>query len=401
MKHSSLIDTKENENQQIADQFNNNALVTPLLITRLRMELIYLIRKLMTKKKCSEKWNFCMKTIISSVLFFLLISSCKLSDRNGNVEVVNISPVDSLSVFMGLPLFADFYDNKLFVMDIHGENGFMNVIDVQKDSLLFSFAKRGNGPNEYLHIANINISSDDSNGVTIGVYDPASKRYRIYSYDSLCVHGEKTLPFSTLHLPRESRYTELISLNSAFIATDLSGKSRFVLFDDSLKNERYVCNYRPKPIESIPNTLHAMAHHGKTVVSPDRKTIANIIYIAELFSVFHIDHNEVVPAWDYIVKEMDYITDGDRIKGNTPLGYLSAAFGDKYIYGLFCGKEEDKESFATYADEVHVFSQDGKLIKKLHLEMPAFGITIDREKRMLYTIVHEPDPQILIYHLPE
>ncbi|MDR1373054.1 MAG: hypothetical protein LBJ17_08090, partial [Dysgonamonadaceae bacterium] len=93
---------------------------------------------------------------------------------------------------------------------------------------------------------------------------------------------------------------------------------------------------------------------------------------------------------------MDYsVEKNDLIVNKTPMGYLSAAFGNENIYGLFCGKEENKESIATYADEIHVFSPDGKLIKKLHLGTSAFGITIDREGRMLYVIVHEPEPKIL------
>ncbi|MDR1116138.1 MAG: TolB-like 6-bladed beta-propeller domain-containing protein [Tannerella sp.] len=347
----------------------------------------------------SKKWSFSMKIPVLSILFSFIISSCTFSGKDDDIPVVNLSSVDSLSVYMGLPLFAEFYDNKLFVMDLYGEDGFIKVIDVKKDSLLFSFAKQGNGPHEYLHISNINIVNENLSETTIGVFDPASKKYRIYSYDSLFAQGTNAVPVSTLNLPEGSRYTELIRLDSAFAATDLSGKGRFAILDSSLENERHVCDYRPKPAASVPNTIHAMAHHGKTFVSPDRKTIANIIYIAEVFSVFHADRRDIVPAWDYVVKEMDYKTDGDRIDSNTPLGYLSAAMDDEYIYGLFCGKEEDKQSSATYANEIHVFSGEGKLIRKLHFEASAFGITIDRENRILYTLVHEPEPHILAYRL--
>ncbi|MDR3268454.1 MAG: hypothetical protein LBT83_05250, partial [Tannerella sp.] len=109
-------------------------------------------------------------------------------------------------------------------MDIYGEEGFIKVVDTEKDSLLFSLAKRGEGPNEYLHVGNINICEDETNGITLGIYDPVLKAYRTYSYDSLCMQGGTTLPISTGHLPRESRYTELLNLNSAWLATDLTGK---------------------------------------------------------------------------------------------------------------------------------------------------------------------------------
>jgi hypothetical protein len=83
------------------------------------------------------------------------------------------------------------------------------------------------------------------------------------------------------------------------------------------------------------------------------------------------------------------------------MGYLSGTMDDTYIYGLFCGKEEDPNAVATYADEIHVFTYDGKLKKKFQLATPAFGICIDRKEHVLYTIVHDPEPQILRYNLPK
>jgi hypothetical protein len=342
-----------------------------------------------------------LKPVFAAVALFMLLLSCKLADGNEEVQMTKITPVDTLSVFMGLPLFAEFYDNTLFVMDMHGEDGLIKVIDVRNDSLLFSFAKRGNGPNEYLHVANLQVNDSRPGNATIGLFDPASRAYRIYSCDGLLAQGANTLPLSTLHLPYESRYTELISLDPGYMATDLTGKGRFVLLDDSLKNERHTCHYRPKPIASLPDHIHAMAHHGKTFVSPDRKTIANIIYIAELFSVFRKEGGEIVPAWDYVIKEMDYRMEGDNILNNTSMGYLSGTMDDTYIYGLFCGKKEELNAAATYADEIHVFTYDGKLKKKLQLATPAFGICMDRKAHVLYAIVHEPEPQIVRYDLSE
>jgi hypothetical protein len=354
------------------------------------------------EKRNRKMRSLCLKVTVSVATLFVALSSCTSAGGKDEAPATKILPVDTLSVFMGLPLFAEFYDNTLFVMDIHGEDGLIKAIDVRNDSLLFSFARRGNGPGEYLHVANMQVNGGDrTDDATIGLFDPASKTYRIYSCDSLFAQGANALPVSTLHLPHESRYTELIRLGSGYIATDLTGKGRFVLPDDSLKNERYACRYRPKPVASVPDHLHAMAHHGKTFVSPDGRTIANIIYIAELFSVFRVDHNEVVPAWDYVIREMDYRLEGDNIRTNTPMGYLSGAMDDTCIYGLFCGKEEEANAIATYADEIHVFTYDGKLKEKLQLATPAFGICIDRKERALYAIVHEPEPQIMKYHLPE
>ena len=330
-----------------------------------------------------------------SLLFF--ISSCSYSDKKNVVDTINIFPVDSLSTFIGLPIFINYYDDKLFVVEAFGSERFIKVIDVVNDSLIFSFVDRGSGPNECLSVASLDIYDDDNHGTVVGIYDLSSRIYQVYSYTELLEMKHLTEPILRKRFP-DSRYGSFIRLDSMYLATNLGGGKRFILYDDSLNNGKPVCDYRPKPSAEIPDALHALLHNGRTFVSPDRKKIGSVIFLAPLLSVFTVEKQNVQPAWDYVIEEMNYTVRGNDYKINTPTGYLSGAFSEKYVYGLFCGK---KEGESDYGDELDVFSYDGELLRKYHLAQPAFGISIDEVNNKLYVLVHEPEPTILIYHIDD
>jgi hypothetical protein len=338
-----------------------------------------------------------MKSNIKFFFIYLLLflSSCSYSDKKNTVDTLNIFPTDSLSVFMGLPMFAEYYDDKLFVMDLFGSDGFIKVIDLNSDSLMFSFAVKGNGPNEYLNVSSIDIYSDDNSDAIVGIYDLMGRTYRTYSYSNLCTLQHQAQPMLTKNFT-DKRYSSIIRLDSMYLATDLNGEKRFMVYDEFLSNGQSVCDYRPKPSGAFPDELHARLHNGSTFVSPDRKTIGNTIFLAPILSVFTTEKQNIRSAWEYVIKEMDYTVRGDNYTLKTPKGYISGAFSNKYVYALFCGKEENE---GDYADELDVFSYDGKLFKKYRLAQPAFGICVNESKNELYALVHEPEPKIYIYHL--
>ena len=340
-----------------------------------------------------------MKSNIAFFIIFLcffFMSSCSFSDKKETVNVVNIFPVDSISTFVEFPLFVKYYDNKLFVIEAFGQNRFIKVIDTVNDSLMFSFVDRGNGPNECLSVVSIDIYDDDTYGTVVGIFDVMSRIYQVYSYVELFEMKHLAQPVLKKHFPN-SRYCSFNKADEMFIATDLSGNNkRFMLYDYSFDNKKSVCEYRPKPSETFSDETHAILHNGRTFVSPDRNLIGNVIFIAPVLEIFTVEKQNVQPAWEYVIKEMDYTVNGNRSKSKTTLGYLSGVFSDKYIYALFCGKEENE---GNYGNDLDVFSYDGEFLKKYRLAQPAFGICIDESKNKLYTLIHEPEPKILIYHI--
>ncbi|MDR1582919.1 MAG: TolB-like 6-bladed beta-propeller domain-containing protein [Prevotellaceae bacterium] len=342
-----------------------------------------------------------MKTrnfIVLCVLF--LVASCEV--KKSTPVLKTIFPLDSLTVFQGLPVHLTIYEpkQKLFVIDHPSAgNNMINVIDITSDSLSFSFARKGQGPNEYLSVSNIEIYEEKSK-LIVGVFDLSTNIYRKYDYDSLIFYKENVVPLHTQKNNTEYRFHYLYKIDSGYIATGFFTEGKFAILDTALKMKHFSCEYRPKPSRNIPDKLNAKANHGFRFLSPDRKFLGNTIYIASVLNLYKIDGNEISPQWEYVLKEIDYdVRDGNYV--NTQVeGYLSGCMTDSRIYVLYCGIKKDMNATATYARELHVFNYDGILVEKFDMGRDLFGICIDNRRKRMYAITHNPEPRILIYELP-
>jgi hypothetical protein len=342
-----------------------------------------------------------IKNLFTTVFCVCIVFLESCNPNKENPDISFISPVDSLSVHLGIPVFAKYYDNKLFIMDVYGKNGLIQVVDIDKDSILFSFAQKGVGPGEYQHISNIDIYDDNSNTI-LGILDPITKTYRQYSYDSLLINKSESKSLKHFRLETDITLTDFYKMDSIYVGTGITDKGKFVLFSDSFTNERYQGYYRPKPHKSIPDILHVRANLGRTFISPDRKTIANTVYIAGTLDVFEIlDNGNIRHKGEHVINEIDYSIEGDAFRNNNVIGYLSGDITKKFIYALYSGEKEDQNEIATYGRQIHVFNYSGKLIKKYDIQKHVFGITIDKEKNRLYAIAHIPEPKVFVYQLDE
>ena len=342
------------------------------------------------------------KQILYMIFIFLCGFSCTQKGNDKDASLDYILPTDSLSVFLGIPVYSEFFDNKLFVFDIFGEDGFVKVIDMQKDSTLFSIAKRGSGPNEYLHVSNIDIYKE-RDSVFVALLDPVQKKYYKYLYEDLMTMQDKTLPNKKIDVETGVLLTNMLNVSpSCFLASGLTEKGKFISLDKDLKEIGVYGKYRPKPNSSIPDIVHARANLGKIFISPDKKTIGSIINNAGVLEVYKINDNIPYLSNEYIIDDIDYKMDGSNIL-NEKIGYLSGTMSDRFIYVLYSGEKEDRNSdaIATYGHEVHIFNYDGDLLKKIDIQRSAFDISIDGDNNILYVVSHVPESTIYIYKLDE
>jgi hypothetical protein len=339
-----------------------------------------------------------MKNQLLIASFALLLwGSCSTSRKEISIE--KKMPTDSLSVFLGMPIAMNLHDEKLFVVDFYGEDGMLKVIDVRLDSSLFSIAKRGEGPNEYLSISNIDIFME-SDQVMLALFDPSTKKYRQYSYEDLLANKSETLPFTNRAVKSDSFITEFFKIDSTYISTGVFDVVKFALYDDSLTFVKNACTYRPKPSPSIPDRIHAMANHGTSALSPDRKIIGNVVYIAGVINVFDVNKQAITPLWDYVIKEIDYsIEANNRIVNNQVYGYLSLSITDKYVFALYSGRNDNPNESTSYGNEIHLFDYQGNLLKKIDIQRDLLRICMDEKGKKMYAITHSPEPKILIYDM--
>jgi hypothetical protein len=332
-----------------------------------------------------------MKNI--SILFCVCLVLCSCSSQNQNITIEKTVPLDSLSVFLGMPTTIKVYNNLLYVMDFFGEDGFVKVIDSNKDSLLFSFARKGQGPNEYISIINIDVY-EENNKTIVSLFDPALKVVRYYDQDSLLLQKDKCVPFQVAKY-NDLRLFDMCKLTTGYIATGFFEKEKFVMLTDSLQVKQYSGSYRNKPNEAIPDMIHATAHYGAMFVSKDRKTLGSTIYMAGVLEVYAMDDNLPVKKWEYVINDFDYVVNDNNIDNKQVIGYMSGDFLQENIYAIYSGQEDD--GLTPGAKELHVFDEKGTLVKKYDLQRNVIGISINPTNRKLYAITYEPEPHILVY----
>lgn len=337
-----------------------------------------------------------MKYISFWVSTFFLLVSCH-NKQDVRKEHRKLFPSDSLSFFVGLPAEMEVYDNTLFVHDFYGEKGLAKVVDINKDSTLFSFLEKGVGPNEYISISNLDFfKSRDQDA--LGIFDVSTKTYRSYFIDSLLIHKNQTPPFFTKRSNLPFAINQLFKVNGGYIANGYFPDGKFALLDDSLTLTKYTGHYRPKPHATTPDLLHSQANLGKSRISNGKNHLANIIFSAGVVEFYSIQRDSIEKKWEYILNELDYkVKDGHSIQNNKVEGFISLDFGDKCLYALYSGTKYNPEAIATYGKEIYKFDFEGNLIDISELDREVLEIKVKGNK--LYAIVLNPDPIILIYDI--
>lgn len=344
-------------------------------------------------KKKIVKW-------VSLILIGFSFLFCDFSKKAREPEInsLNLNAIDSINVYLGLPANLNAYKNHLFINDFYGENGFIQVIDLNTDNLIFSFAKKGNGPNEYLSVSNIDIY-EDSNSIIIGLFDVNLKKYNEYDYGDLLLNKEVAIPYNSKTVSIPYTVNEVFKIKKGYIATGFFPDGKFALLNDSLRLLKYLCNYRPKPQKNITDILNARANLGTSSLSSNKKLLANAIFKANVLEFYSIENDSIYKAWDYVIKEIDYNVFGSSIRNNTVEGFISVRVVNNFIYALYSGEEDTPNKNATYGREIYKFNKEGKLIDLYVLDRDAIDIEIKENK--LYALIHIPEPKVLIYQLTE
>lgn len=331
------------------------------------------------------------------ILFsLLLLSSCTTSNDN---KFKTIEATDSLSVFLGLPTSIKYFQGNLFTIDPFDKNGLIKIINIGSDSTICTFASKGEGPNEYLHIANIDPFIDSSsNKIKINIYDPITSSLGHYDFDSLICYQKDYVP--TIHkLPKNNpKLHELLRIDNGYIATGIIENHKYSLLTNDLISSGNFGNYRPKPSEEISDYSNIFANFGHSVLSENRDKLIEIIYNASVISCYDVKNKR--KEWEYLIKELNYHREGNISVNDEPQGYLSASFYKDKIIALYSGRKENINDVATYGNEMHVFNSDGKLLNNYIFSHDGFCLTVNPSKGQIFLLSHTPEPAIFIYDIP-
>ena len=325
----------------------------------------------------------------------LLFSSCGFSQVKKG-QITYLEPVDSLCSIIGLPTIMKLFDGKLFLVDMFSGDSLISVFDIKTKNSLISFGRKGNGPEEFLHISNIDFYRNKENQIELLVFDSMRRKCISYNYSELlknrilegiCMNIDKSIP----------NLYELYKIDNGYIATGRIEKCKYVKLSDSLKVIDFMGDYRPKPFKSVPNDLHRLANYGKTEFSLDKRRMAEIVYKASVLSLYDINLNNITQRWEYKIDELDYNVVDGSVVNNSVMGYLSAYVGNNYVYALYSGVPENINEIATYGNEIHIFDNEGNMVDRIKIEKSAFSLVVDESEGKIFTLCHIPETIVLIY----
>lgn len=327
------------------------------------------------------------------VFILLLLASCSHRSRLAEKELF---PVDSMSVEVGVPTLIKATDNQLFVNHSFSDGYDIDVIDIQGDSIMYSFARRGQGANEFLQIVSLDVFKK-GNDWYVGLFDNLQRKLMVYSVDSLNRYKGNCPPACVKTVNAESRFLEVYSVNDGYLVTGRTEKKYTLLNEDMeprcLSGDYLVCGNRKDDY-----MLLSKANYGRLYFSNNQKRFASVVFMSGTLSVNEVTTNGVRPQWSYTASGFEYEMSGNILKQLSPTGYLAAGFiEDSSVLGLYSG--EEKINGTNYGNEFHVFDSQGMLLDKYRLSSRLYNFCVSPDNHFIYAISYQSDPKILIYRL--
>lgn len=329
------------------------------------------------------------------ILVSFLFIACNTKVDNG-ADLESLVPCDSLSTEIDAPTLIHCSAGMLFINGTYGDNGMVSLIDVKGDSLLCTFARKGQGSNELLQIGSMDIF--EKNGKKyIELFDNMQRKLFVYSVDSLMSGNENCSLAYMKKADDKLRLLEMYMLNNQqYVATGRIG-TKFVLLDDSLKIKKTMGTYLPDNTSNTDSMIVSKANYGRLYLSSDRKKMISVVFMAGVLTFYEIGDDNISKKWDYKIHDLEYQVDGNTILPTQPMGYLAGGILMDKVIGLYSG--EKKEGGTNYAKEFHIFDNEGNLLKKYKVDHSLYNFCIDPFSGLIYAIAYEPETKILIYKI--
>lgn len=330
-----------------------------------------------------------------SIILICLFASC-VSEQKQDTAMSVLSPCDSLNVEVGAPTLIQKAGNLLYINHSISEQHFMDAIDIKGDSILYSFAPKGQGPNEFLQIASMDLYQHGDEWFLM-LFDNMKRECTTYSIDSLNRYKGNCPPANKLNLPPSSRYLELYRMKHFYIASGRTAKKFTLLGKDSLEYIKSCGEYLNGNETDTDSMTISKANYGRQYVSPHRDKLLGTVFMSGTLSLYTINSDTIRKVWDYTASNFEYEKRANAIYQKSPVGYLAAGFMGEAVIGLYSG--EEKGMNANYGKEFHVLDETGNLQKKYSIASNGYNFCVDARDSLIYMISYNPDPKIVMYNL--
>jgi hypothetical protein len=292
-------------------------------------------------------------------------------------------------------------DTFLIGFDIEGMDHFLDVYNVKNHEHLGGIITKGRGLNEIMTISSENQYYTDSTGCHLWIMDNAffSKTY--------CLNITKSLSSGST------------VFDTSFVENNNPAPFRYIVNDSVTVGFHYS---NEKQINYVKyNYLKRKVETDKNIFSEPFFDQYHRNVFAFKQAYLNDNHHDIIVASDFGLNQI-YIIDPDLEKTLTIVvekldqtlaniiydmehdvvihKYRDIEVNEDYIFALFVNKtfEEIQSENSNSGVEIHVFELNGSPIAKIKLKENIWGITIDKDRNILYGFT--PFEDVFKYNLP-
>lgn len=344
---------------------------------------------------------------IITTLAITLFVSCKKPHEPSIVETPIYATDISFdeSVLLKYPYRIKKTGSSLLIWDLHASDNYLHMFSLKNDATkyLYSFAKVGNGPEEFTNCGGIDIKED-----TISVFETNKAIHYSFSINSL--NSGIIKPAKTIEFPKE--YIPITSFSSmgknGKIILDNKGDSRFILLDNNgnLIDKFYnIPNVKNKELQDY---ILKQLWTSSMSYNVNNNTLAIATTLGDVLEIYNLKNKT------RLVKvgkqgEPDLIRNGNNLTIISANGYQDVLVGDSLIYGLYSKtsfkdiKEAESKNQKTPhgGNYIYVYNLDGDIMHIYLLDRYITGFDIDTEKQIIYGLNANSNAQLCVFNISQ
>ena len=334
---------------------------------------------------------------------YLLLSVCFSScTAQSSYDAMHFTETITLSgkeltienVYLKYPFRIRLEGSNLFVTDLHPPDHYCHWFDYPSMEYQTGFAKRGEGPHEYLDVENIRFDADSS----VWILDANNRKIAKFRTDApentdtkidLSKELIRTLDFEVLN-------------DSVFIVPDYTGENRLCFIDRQGKIQKKAFSI-PVPENNRKGSDVMMAQAWRSFINynPDLGILATVTQLGQVVEIYDIPNDSLIRVINQQAGAPRFQIKGGYAIPDGIMGYSDVHVGNENIYAVFWGHSFDDIKRNKIENEggrfIHVFDLEGNPVRRYLLDRYITGFCIDEEQKRIIALDVNSDQPIIEY----
>lgn len=336
---------------------------------------------------------------IQSILIITLTFSCSGRDEQDINELIQnarpiegkfVSEAEDLYTSAELMVFLDPY----LILYTPREEWLISVYDVDKKTFVNKFAKDGRGPEEFLMLYSMYVSSDKTK---VLFWDAGKKELFSVSYDELTKPDLKILSEARFR----DQFLHLFKLddNDCYLGSGMIQEGRFVTYCNGEKADIYrvfpQLNILKDDQAKNADTIHLnMACVNSPSIKPDGALLANIIRTSEILEVFKYEYGIIQQIWSHEwsiePQTLESIGGGAAIvnQNSNAHGFEEITVSNEHIFCTYneIPYSERASGYVLHGNYIFKVDWDGDIESVFSLDHPLRLISVSPDGKRLFGI---------------